>query len=138
MSSNLGFTGSRHGMTAAQRDWVRATVNQLLEGTVVHHGGCVGADHQAHELALAAGLPVTVHPPIDPKLRMPHDPRALWLPEKEYLDRDRDIVDAAHILIATPDGPPRRRSGTWYTINYANTTGRQVHICYPDGRVETR
>lgn len=130
-----GFTGTRNGMTDAQLAWLSEI---LPAGAPVHHGGCVGADAQMHHHALSVGSPVTVHPPINPRLRMPHDPRALWLPEKEYLDRDRDIVDATDTLLATPDGPPRAGSGTWYTIGYAVNAGKPVHICFPDGTVEQR
>lgn len=133
--ARYGFTGTRTGMTEAQLAWLATT---LERGAPVHHGGCVGADAQMHHHALAVGSEVTVHPPINPKLRMPDDPRALWLPAKDYLARDRDIVDSTDLLLATPDGPPRPRSGTWYTIDYATRTGKPVIICYPDGTVEHR
>lgn len=130
-----GFTGTRHGMTAAQLDWMH---HELSPGAALHHGGCVGADAQAHECALSTGGEVTVHPPVNPKLRMAFDPRAVWLGEKNYLDRDRDIVDASDLLLATPDGPERPKSGTWYTVRYAVSAGKPVRICYPDGTTETR
>lgn len=135
MSSGYGFTGSRHGMSPAQAERLRLT---CWPGTTLQHGGCVGADAQMHEFALTAGSLVIVHPPINPKLRMPYDPRATWLPAKEYLPRDRDIVDATALLLATPDGPERGGSGTWYTINYAIEVGKPVAICYPDGTVAHR
>ncbi len=69
---------------------------------------------------------------------MPYDPQATWLPAKEYLERDRDIVDATEALFATPDGPERAKSGTWYTVRYAVKTGKPVYICYPDGFLELR
>lgn len=130
-----GFTGTRHGMTAAQLNWLRHT---LPAGAPLHHGGCVGSDAQAHVCALDGEGGVTVHPPANPALRMPFDDRAVWLGEKDYLDRDRDIVDATDLLLATPDGPERPKSGTWYTVRYAVASGKPVHICYPDGTVETR
>lgn len=128
-----GFTGTRAGMSAAQLAWLPTV---FPTGTPLHHGGCVGADAQMHAHALSTGSTVVVHPPINPKLRMPYDPRALWMPAKEYLPRDRDIVDATNRLLATPDGPPRLGSGTWYTIDYAVSRKVPVLVCYPDGTVE--
>lgn len=132
----IGFTGTRHGMSPAQLAWLPSV---FLPGTPLHHGGCLGADAEMHAFAYAL-VPdtdaVTVHPPINPRLRMPYDPRALWLPAKDYLDRDRDIVDASTRLLATPDGPRRSGSGTWYTVDYAVSVKCPVLVCYPDGRVE--
>ena len=133
MTTGDGFTGTRNGMTQEQWEWL---CSELRAGQPFHHGGCVGSDAQSHELALAVGSPVIVHPPINPKLRMPYDPRATWLPAKDYLPRDRDIVDATSRLLATPDGPRRPHSGTWFTIDYATTLHRPVLVCYPDGTVE--
>lgn len=136
MTDRIGFTGTRNGMSDAQRAWLPSV---FPPGTPLHHGGCVGADAETHAFAyeLAPDTDaVTVHPPINPRLRMPYDPRALWLPAKDYLDRDRDIVDASTLLLATPDGPRRRGSGTWYTIDYAVSVKCPVLVCYPDGTVE--
>lgn len=130
-----GFTGTRNGMTAEQLNWLRA---QLPDRVEFHHGGCVGADAQAHACAIESVGSIVVHPPVNPRLRMPRDGRAAWLEEKEYLDRDRDIVDATDLLLATPDGPERQKSGTWYTVRYAEKAGKPVRICYPDGTTETR
>ncbi len=91
-----------------------------------------------HCYAMAGHCRVIVHPPISPNLRMPYDPGATWLPAKDYLARDRDIVEATEILFATPDGPERDHSGTWYTVRYATGKCRPVYICYPDGKVEMR
>ncbi|MFA5709344.1 hypothetical protein [Mycolicibacterium sp.] len=138
MSHRFGFTGTRKGMSAEQRDWLPTV---FVAGAPLHHGGCVGADAQMHAFAYTLvpdTAAVTVHPPINPKLRMPYDPRATWLPAQDYLDRDRDIVDASTLLLATPDGPRRSGSGTWYTVDYAVAIGRPVLICYPDGTVEPR
>lgn len=60
------------------------------------------------------------------------------LPVKKPLDRNRDIVEAAEVLIACPDGPERQRSGTWATIRHALRVGKPVVIVWPDGRVERR
>jgi hypothetical protein len=46
-------------------------------------------------------------------------------------------VDACDILIATPDGPRRPHSGTWYTIDYAKQDNKvPVVVCLPDGTID--
>lgn len=128
----VGFTGTRHGMTAAQK----ATVWELLrydEVTEVHHGDCVGADGDFHDICHGK-WPVIIHPPLDPKLRAWCDGDRL--PEKHYLERNRDIVAACDWLIATPKEARDTGGGTWYTIKRAIDTGRLVTIVWPDGTAE--
>lgn len=136
MALSIGFTGRE--MSRQQDRWAQNLVAQLPPGSMIHHGGCVGADEDFHCIARSAGHFVTVHPPAIPTLRMPHDPNAVWLDDKPDFDRDRDIVDAVEWLIATPDGPPRAGSRTWYTVDYSLERGVPVSICYPNGRVEER
>lgn len=136
MTDRLGFTGTRKEPTEAQLDWLWTEIAQYDE---LHHGACVGADYCAHQAALSSGIAgecLVVHPPENDRLRMTYDPRALWLPAKPYLVRNRDIVDATDVLIALPDGPERRESGTWSTVRYAAKLRRPVTICYPDGTVK--
>ena len=42
----IGFTGTRHGMTPLQRAGVAAILQQVAGtgGFVAHHGDCIGAD----------------------------------------------------------------------------------------------
>lgn len=70
----VGFTGTREGMTPAQKSVVAETLTYAwaqLEGWVpdeVHHGGCEGADWDFHEI-VRAYLPQTrivVHPSTMP------------------------------------------------------------------------
>ncbi|AII28221.1 hypothetical protein VC74_gp49 [Mycobacterium phage Sparky] len=129
----IGFTGTRKGLTPQQQDWLRATV---AFGGDFHHGACVGADEMLHFYAKEAGCAIIVHPPINARLRMSYDPYATWMPAKDYLARDRDIVDSSKMLIACPDGPERAQSGTWYTVRYAIKSGVPVTICYPNGSVD--
>lgn len=132
-SGHVGFTGTRNGMTYAQTE----AVAELLHGyKVLHHGDCVGSDRQAHGLATVIGLKTESHPPKNPTLRaycmadVVHEP-------KDYIPRDRDIVDASCRLIAAPAGMTEAmRSGTWTTVRYARKVGQPVSIVYPDGSVE--
>lgn len=132
------MTGTRTGMTEHQHDWIR---QELCHYDEFHHGACVGSDETAHHAAIDNGITgerLVVHPPVNTKYRMAYDHRALWLPAKNYHPRNIDIVDATAILLATPDGPERPNSGTWYTVRYAMNVGKPITICYPDGRLEHR
>lgn len=40
----IGFTGTRHGMTNAQRDTVLKLLSEKLTPSSAVHGDCVGAD----------------------------------------------------------------------------------------------
>jgi hypothetical protein len=61
----------------------------------------------------------------------------MW-PEREYIARNHDIVDASAVLVATPrDWYEEQRSGTWATIRYARAQRKAVIIVWPDGRAET-
>lgn len=129
----VGITGTHRGATAAQ---LKTLSEQLQLGGATHldHGDCIGADSQGHDVARALGLFVTIHPPTKPRMRAYRE-GDLLLPEKPYLDRDRDIVDDTALLIGMPETRREQmRSGTWYTIRYARRTHRDYIIIAPDGR----
>ncbi len=132
----LGFTGPDTGMTPLQEE----RVSFLFLATslhVLHHGVCIGADAQAHTLALALSAYIVGHPPTDEKkmarlehfdeLRKPCD----------YLTRDTHIAEGGRDgLIATPSSRVEYlRSGTWATVRRARTLRRHVWLVYPDGSV---
>lgn len=138
----LGFTGSRHEPTFEQKLFIR---RNIYDATELHHGCCVGSDHEAH--VCAAGLKtqptIWLHPPIDEKLMVPLSDLLTRggihaLGAKPYHARNRDIVDACDVLIATPDGPRRPHSGTWYTIDYAREQKVPVVVCPPDGTIDPK
>jgi len=132
--SKVGFTGARQGMTEYQKNTVK---NLLMAGqpTEFHHGDCVGADADAHVLAVRAGIKTVGHPPDI------SDNRAfcgvnILRETKPYLDRNHDIVDETDLLIACPMRAEEvRRSGTWATVRYARKLGRMILIVYPSGRM---
>jgi hypothetical protein len=51
-------------------------------------------------------------------------------PEKDYIERNRDIVDETDMLIAFPIPTSK---GTWSTIGYAKREKKKVLIVFPDG-----
>lgn len=135
----IGFIGSQKGMT----DFQKSELIKLLASfqcSEFIHGDCIGADAEAHDLAKASGVSYfTIYPPEDPKKRAYKDNRERWdrtydwyqfqgnkgnyfirwhmpLP---YLKRNRLIVDASALLIATPkEFKNTMQSGTWSTIRY--------------------
>jgi hypothetical protein len=128
----IGFTGTRLGMTVAQR----MRFADLLAGVAgeLHHGDCVGADTGAHSIACDLGLRIVIHPPDDPKLRAWCRPADRTLAPKPYLQRNRDIVLDTECLIAAPgEAVEQLRSGTWSTVRYARKLGRPIWIINPDG-----
>lgn len=132
----IGFTGTRHGMTEAQKVKVRHYLSTLEGNPVFHHGMCVGADRQAHDIALACGYYIIGHPPTDKKLYDPCYGCNERREDKYYTARNRDIVDESEVLIATPNTiEPVSGSGTWGTINYASRVGKRRIVIRPDGSV---
>lgn len=130
--SKVGFTGTQSGMTETQRLALSKTVSEILPSEA-HHGDCVGADAQFHEICLGVGVPVVIHPPSETKKRAYCENAQSVLEPRDYLKRNRDIVDAVEKLLATPDGPEKVRSGTWSTIRYARKKGIEVVVVMPDG-----
>lgn len=131
----VGFTGTGDGMTEDQKDAVLGILMDLkVEGArEIHLGDCVGADTEAHEMARLVGYQLVGHPPDNGKSRsfLVYDVEMEPIP---YLARNRAIVAAADILVATPNGfTERLRSGTWATVRYARKAGVPVTIVYPDG-----
>jgi hypothetical protein len=153
----IGFTGTRTGMTADQLAELRRRLTPPNTDwgmfSEFHHGDCEGADEEAHDMMrvlLSRHWPLRVdiyiHPPLNERYRA-HcdalmDERELRLvkvlPQKGYLERDRDIVNATDLLIGCPAGfDYRGNGGTSYTLRYALGVGKPTLIIYPDGQVET-
>jgi hypothetical protein len=142
----IGFTGTRHGMTEAQKRAVGAFLASSFEldsFLMGRHGDCVGADAEFHDMVKALGDPacVTIHPPVDEALRAfkagDFKGNDTLLPPKTHFARNRDIVDKSDFLLATPrDSSEQQFGGTWYTVNYARKKGKPVVIFWPDGSLE--
>lgn len=128
-----GFTGTQRGMTTAQ--WqVVGTFLRNSHGKL-HHGDCVGADAEAHDIALKLGLEIVIHPPLyDTKRAFCSGYHEIRMP-KPYLSRNKDIVLETEQLIAAPGEEEEQvRSGTWSTVRYARSLKRAISIVLPDGR----
>jgi hypothetical protein len=136
----IGFTGTRHGMTPLQRAGVAAILQQVAGAGefVAHHGDCVGADAEFHDLCRE--LPqsfIVVHPgPLDD---LPNqagrvgDERRTHLP---HMRRNKNIVVTATVMIAAPfELTQQAHGGTWRTIEMVRKAKRPLAIVSPDGAV---
>jgi predicted Rossmann fold nucleotide-binding protein DprA/Smf involved in DNA uptake len=133
---NIGFTGTRKGLTDYQKAHLESLfwVWSRLEAAEIklHHGGCVGADEQAHYLAIKYGMTSVCHWPTDRKfvaLITPHEHREA----QPYLIRNHNIVDESDFLLACPKQMVEiRRSGTWATVRYARRVNKQLMVIPPE------
>ncbi len=129
----LGITGSEYGCNEIQ---YAALASRIRHPSVieVHHGDCVGVDAIAHEIALAAGKRIVIHPPSDPRKRAwcAGPPGQVTILEpRPYLDRNHDIVVCSDELIAVPiELVEVKRSGTWATVRYARERAIPIEIIY--------
>jgi hypothetical protein len=129
---HIGFTGTRQGMTQAQKDAIRKFLSSR-RGAVLHHGDAIGADAQAHDIAAELGLAVVIHPPVIEAGRAWKQSDTVREP-KRVLTRNKDIVRETQLLLAAPAEPiEQARSGTWSTVRYARRLGRSIHVFTPAG-----
>jgi hypothetical protein len=144
---HIGFTGTRFGMSEAQRSMVRHLVEGLVlmrptayETVAAHHGMCVGADAEFHAICRALGASVIGHP----------GPPGEWsadlicdemLEPTNHMRRNAAIVAASSIMIAAPrENTPQPRGGTWATIGMARRELRRLklgvlHVVDREGRL---
>lgn len=138
--TDIGFTGTRRGMTPSQKRTLRTLFSPIdpwfpsMHALVFHHGDCVGADADAHAIASKYDTPITIHPPTSAAYRAWCRGAKISCLAKSYIERNHDIVDAADILIAAPATLlEEQRSGTWATVRYARSTKTPVIILDPNG-----
>lgn len=109
------------------------TVERLFRGlnfAEFHHGDCIGADSQAHDIVarIKPSSEIVIHPPVDPSKRAFRESSRVRT-ERPYLERNHIIVDETELLIAAPSSIGEElRSGTWSTIRYARKVGQPVII----------
>jgi hypothetical protein len=135
----VGFTGTRNGLTDAQRTALNAVLTVLFDlcgpAGELRHGDLVGADAEAHAIARKIGLRIVVHPPDVDSLRAFCQGDEVLAPTS-YPTGNKRIVDAAEMLIACPAGlVEETRSGTWSTVRYCRQRGKPIYLVLPDGAV---
>jgi hypothetical protein len=135
---HVGFTGTRHGMTAEQRAAVTAILGELtaLGPVVGHHGDCIGSDAEFHDLCREREARVIVHP--GPDTDSDHAGKAAdeRLEPLTHMKRNKQLVLATQVMIATPfEMTEQEFGGTWKTIGMARKAKRPLAIVLRDGAV---
>lgn len=132
----IGFTGTREGCTRQQLESLRMYFEAMgakFPNLELHHGDCLGADTDAHKLfrELFPNNTIIIYPPKSDYMRGFNQGTRMRV-QKDYLERDRDIVDNTDVLVACPKSDQEeRRSGTWYTIRYARKLQRGISYIFP-------
>jgi hypothetical protein len=138
----VGFTGTRNGMTPAQR----ATFSQLvldLKPTTFIHGACTGSDEEAVYIVAdlrEEGCHIRARPGknsagnTDLQSADAVNISDEAAPVETHFARNRKIVADCDVLIATPMHMQRQpHGGTEYTIACGLKAGKRVLIILPDG-----
>lgn len=140
---HIGFTGTQRGMTKPQTAVVRRFLEMVFEEAsgmdrCFHHGDCIGADAQAHQLAIGLGYSIELHPPDDSSKRAFCRDCGRERAALPYLIRNRAIVDVSNMVIAAPaeEHGEVLRSGTWSTVRYARRQKKMLIVVRPSGASE--
>lgn len=135
----IGFTGTRDGMTFPQAQALWRYLGQVdsADGRIqFHHGDCLGADADAHSIALHYDFSIIGHPPVESSGRAFCEFDEVR-PAQPFLKRNHEIVDETEILLVAPKTKEEQlRSGTWATYRYAVKQRRRIVLFYPNGEVE--
>ena len=96
---NVGFTGTRKGLTIEQEETLWELLDQYwVQNCSFHHGDCIGADAKAAEVAARLGYNIHMHPPTNQSARAftSFSHQVVHLP-KGYIERNHDIVDQSSL-----------------------------------------
>ena len=135
MTEDIGFTGTREGMTDKQKRVFLQILTQFNDYSVFHHGLCLGADTEAHQLIRKhTNMAIYGHPGNNRSMQ------SLYLysdcdylsPATGNIERNHAIIHRTDVLIACPFTKEEIiRSGTWATIRYARKSHREIIIIEP-------
>lgn len=132
----VGFTGTQNGMTELQQAGVLALLHGCGPDDEFHYGDCIGADHEAFEMAEKLDMVTVCHPPIIQAKRA-FTRAQIMLTPRAYLERNHAIVLACDWLIAAPSGMDEElRSGTWATVRAARKQKKTIWFAFPDGTIK--
>jgi hypothetical protein len=105
-----------------------------------HHGLCIGADTEAHEIvrSLKPDVMIVGHPPTN-KSKM----SKLIVDERRkpygYLQRNSNIIHGTRRMLAVPRGneiPDLSRSGTEWTCRKAIEAHKPLTVIWPTGDID--
>jgi hypothetical protein len=138
-------------MTQGQKDSLFGILDYFgcFKGTIteIHHGDCVGADEEFDNTVVTTLKQDTVirviHPPVDTEHQANmaaknngfYKETIISVPQT-HLKRNRNVVEATDILIATPEQESDPGwGGTWYTYNHARKHDKPTYLIQPSGNV---
>lgn len=134
--TSIGITASRYGISRPQEKRLLWSLEELCTrrgAKYLHHGDCQGGDVIAAAAARDLGYIIVGHPPLLGRFRA-HFPSDEERAPQNYRFRDRTLVDEVDLLLGCPGTDmPQASSGTWYTLNYAKSTGTKAVTIVPDG-----
>lgn len=149
---DIGFTGTRNGMTAAQKESFKQLMFELMPDHF-RQGCCIGADEDS-VLIIRTILPICFivgHPGLfavlnknDCHSNIAEEYSSEILPLETHFARNQRICKSMDELIATPwqnqaqEPAENEGGGTWYTIHYALRLHKKVRIIWPNGIIEIR
>jgi hypothetical protein len=135
----IGFTGTSEGLTLEQESAVDARLWLFRESDKAkefHHGLCIGADKQAHNIAFEMDYNIIGHPPSN-TYKMASIPKEQFTEirqPKDFMARNLDIVLETDVLLVCPkEFTEQLRSGTWATYRRAKWNKKSRIIIFPDG-----
>lgn len=136
---NIGFTGTRKGMTYAQYKTLKQLLSERLDVRFEEravHGDCIGADAEFHVLIQKyyPHVKIIIYPSNIKSTRAHCIGAEIVFEERDPLKRNHDIVDNCDILFATPhEAREILRSGTWAAIRYCRKIHHSIYVIWPNG-----
>lgn len=133
----VGFTGTRNGMTQAQKDVVRTLLRNEKPDFCIH-GDCIGADEDFDTICSLDNIRRGIRPCTFVDMRAHCDKRGAEILSEPTnpMQRNRDIVAQVDVLIGCPPNDTMLpRGGTWATIRYGLKKGIPVYVVKPDGEL---
>lgn len=144
----VAFTGTLKGMTPVQMVALRSALEDVVAecpGAVLRHGAAIGADAEAHILAVALGMKPQLYPghiASKSAVRRLASTADRVFPAANTLERNSTMVDGADLAFACPGSevPDRYASGsakggTWSTVDKALKGGVRTAVITPLGDV---
>lgn len=139
---NLGVTGTRNGISHAQRDFAKSFLAQCDVGSTLRHGACLGADDDIVRIVFNMNyyrnnlFSIIAYPPIVETFysHISVIKSNEIMSREDYLERNLRIVQDCNFLLAFPGQDYEVvRSGTWATVRMARRLKREHMIVLPDG-----
>lgn len=137
---HIGISGTRDGMTDAQKETFLNYVNTLAMANPTlqyfHQGQCVGVDVEAARAIKKHFNMLVVSHHVKKEL-LGLCTNDIVKQAKGYFARNRDIVNSSDLMFIIPkEDKPQSTGGTWYTYKYALANNKPVLLILPDGSLQ--